>query len=687
MDKIKERKKITKTNPLRVKTIMNNNNKNLKWKKIKIIEQKNKKLIEEKSEKLTKHTKRNKNTNHINYKIFHLLHNRYTFVNAYVKISKNKGALTEGHEDEKIMEFFGIKKAEKIANQIKKDQYKFKPVKRTWIDKPGKKKKRPIDVPNQSDRIVQEAIRGILEAIYEPVFKEQGEKTENLSNNYGFRPNNSTWSAIEKLKLYSKRCNLAIEGDIVSAYNNVDHDILINILKQRIKDKKFIIFIKRMLKSGIMDEGRYEHSLSGTPQGGIVSPLLFNIYMLGLDQYIYKEFITPILKENENKFDDIESKEYSRLTRELKKSITKLKKLKKENPNDKKTIKISEKNFKRIRAIRNKTPSGDIKRLKKGAIYVRYADDWVLAITCKKKEAEIIKDKIAEFLKEHRKMQLDEEKTKITQTSKGYKFLGFEIRLNKTKIKLKRVLLKHADGSYTRPLRRTTSRNITIEPDSKRILKRMKIMKFCNDQYEPRARPAWIVYNEFQIVQKYAQIFRGIYVYYEPCKKLTRLSHISYILQYSCAKTLARRKKVSIRKIFDLYSTNLNIETTIQGTKENTTRKVKFLGLTELRKIAINRKRPLETYDPFRIQEHWRTKFKMYSECCICGETEGIALHHLNSIRSIKKGRRDKFETIRSQVNRIQIPVCNKCHQDITYGKYNDPRTPITFYNEFLAKL
>lgn len=649
--------------------------------------EKGKKLIEQKSKKLTEHTKRNQKTSHINYKIFYLLHDPYTFVNAYAKISKNKGALTEGHEDDKIMEFFGLRKAEKIANQIKGDQYKFKSVKRTWIDKPGKKKKRPIDVPSQSDRIVQEAIRGILEAIYEPVFKKQGEKTKNLSNNYGFRPNLSTWSAIEKLKLYSQKCNLVIEGDIVSAYNNVDHDILINILKQRIKDKKFLIFIKRMLKSGIMDQGIYEHTLSGTPQGGIVSPLLFNIYMLCLDQYIYKEFIAPILKENENKFDDIESKEYSRLTRELKKSINELKKLKKENPDNQKAIKISEKNFKRIRALRNKTPSGDIKRLKKGAIYVRYADDWVLAIRCNKKEAEKIKDKISEFLKKHRNMQLDEEKTNITQTSKGYKFLGFEIRLNKTKTKLKRVLQKHANGSYTRPLRRTTSRMITIEPDSSRILKRMKLMKFCNGQYEPRAKPAWIVYNEFQIVQKYAQVFRGIYVYYEPCKRLTRLSHISYMLQYSCAKTLARRKKVSIRKIFDLYTTNLNIETTIQGIEGNITRKVKFLGLTELRKTKINRKYPSETFDSFRIQEYWRTKFKMFNECCICGESEEIALHHLNSVRSIKRGKRDRFETIRSQVNRIQIPVCNKCHQDITYGKYNDPKTPITFYNEFLAKL
>lgn len=164
---------------------------------------------------------------------------------------------------------------------------------KTW-----EKSKRPVDVPTQSDRIVQEAIRGILEAIYEPIFLEHAEKTKELSNNYGFRPGHSTWSAINKLEINTRKCNIIIEGDIVSAYNNVDHDLLLKILKEKITDKKFLRLIRDMLKSGVMDANKYEHSLNGTPQGGIVSPLLFNIYMLGFDQFIYEEFIVPIQKEN-----------------------------------------------------------------------------------------------------------------------------------------------------------------------------------------------------------------------------------------------------------------------------------------------------------------------------------------------------------------------------------------------------
>lgn len=258
----------------------------------------------EKIEKLGKslkgHTRRNLDTSHINYKIQYLLHDPFTFVNAYAKISNNKGAFTKGVENDNIIQLFGLEKANNLAKKIKDGRYQFKPVQRTWIPKPRKKKKRPIDVPSQSDRIVQEAIRGILEAIYEPVFVEFGKKYKNLCNNYGFRPKKSCWSAIEKLELHSKRCNITIAGDIVSAYNNVNHDILLQILQRRIKDKKFLHLIKNMLKLGIMEQGRFEHSLNGTPQGGIISPLLFNIYMYEFDKYVYENFILPILQKNSN---------------------------------------------------------------------------------------------------------------------------------------------------------------------------------------------------------------------------------------------------------------------------------------------------------------------------------------------------------------------------------------------------
>jgi len=137
----------------------------------------------------------------------------------------------------------------------------------------------------------------------------------------------------------------------------------------------------------------------------------------------------------------------------------------------------------------------------KGAVYVRYADDWILAFTCKKTEAEQIKKKISDYLKEHRKMKLDQEKTKITHLTKGVKFLDFEIRLNVEKPKLRRVLIKDKKGNYLRLLRRTTSRQITIEPDSDRIHKRLIVQRTCKKtlkKLNPTHKAEWIVYDEFE---------------------------------------------------------------------------------------------------------------------------------------------------------------------------------------------
>ena len=644
--------------------------------------------------RLHEFVQRNQNGIHINYKIHHLLHDPFTFVNAYAKISKNKGAMTEGYDDEGIMKFFGLNDATKIATKIKQDKYKFKPVKRTWIPKPGKKKKRPIDVPTQSDRIVQEALRGILEAIFEPEFKHWGHVTRNLSNNYGFRPSMGPWKSLDILKKYSKPCTMVIEGDIVSAYNNVNHDILLSILRKRIKDKKFLGFIKQLLKSGIMDEKKYEHSLIGTPQGGIVSPLLFNIYLFGLDKFVFNEIILPLQKGELGKKGDDATPAYRQIRYRTNVALKRLRENKnqyKTNPTieNKEIYKTSLKEFKKLRNIRNSTQYGNIQRLKRKACYVRYADDWVLAITCNYTEAEQIKKRIAEYLETERNMQLDDEKTKITRVSKGYKFLGFEIRMLTDNVRQILKTQKSPSGKYSRVLKRTTSRMLTIEPDSDRILNRMKRDQFCDSKYEPIAKPGWLIYDDYDIVEKYGQIFRGLYNYYLPCERLTRLNRISYILQYSCARTLARRRKISKRKVFRKYGKNLTITKTIQSTKnENILRTAKFLTLTDLRRLNTKIQFNQEPIDPFRIRQYWRTKIKLYNECCLCGETEQIAMHHLNAVQNLEKTKKkNQHQVIRSTINRMQIPVCVKCNNDIKNGKYNDPKKPIEFYNEFLAKL
>lgn len=562
--------------------------------------------IDDLSIRLQKLAARNINGSHINYKIHYLLHDPFTLVNAYTKINKNKIATTRGFDNERVLKFLDLESAKIIASKLKKNQYEFKPVKRTWIPKLGKKKKRPLDVFTPSDRIVQEAIKGILEAIYEPEFRHWDYITRHLSNNYSFRPGMSTWTAIDKTKKYSQKCTVAIKGGVVSAHNNVNHEILLSILRQRIKDKKFLNLIKKFLKSRIIHENVYEHSLDGTPQRGIVSSLLFEIYMFGLDKFVYSEIIAPFLKEERSRTGNEAILTYRKICYQTNQSYKRLQKLKieyKQKPISEKKDKIKKalKEFKGLRNTRNLTRHGNTEKLERKAFYMRYANNWVLTLTCNLTEAEKINQKIADYLKTEKKMQLDDEKTKITRVSKGYKFLGFEVRMLTDNVKQMLTLQKFSNSRYVRSLKRTTSRMITIEPDSDRILNRLKLDQFCNKNFEPRAKPGWLIYDDYEIVEKYGQIFRGLYNYYFPCERLTRLNRISYILQYSCARTLARKQNVSKRVIFKKYGKNLIIKKTMKSTKnEDAIRTAQFFTLTDFRRTKTKTTHNNEYKDSFR---------------------------------------------------------------------------------------
>ena len=641
--------------------------------------------IDNRSYPLLSFQERNKNTSHVNYKVYHLLCKPYIFVNAYAKIIKNKGALTKGiKEDEEIMKFFGKNDAENIAENFKKHSYKWNPSRRTWIPKPGKKEKRPIDTPTQKDRIVQEAIRGILESIYEPVFTEFETNNSQLSSNYGFRPNKSCWTAVEKLKLFGQSTTYAIEGDISGAYNNVDHDILIQILQNRIKDNKFINILRNLLKTGIMEKEILQHSLKGTPQGGIISPLLFNIYMFELDKFVYDKIICHIKSENQNKKRK-RNPEHTKLGYEIR-NLSIKRKDKTLSNNEKyiltKKIKIKTKQ-------RFKIPSYDIISLPKNAIYTRYADDWVLLITGSFEESIQVKNEIKTFIKNKLKMELDNEKTLISKLTDGFNFLGYTIKMYSNKQYKISLCHQSIKGKHLRYQRRTTSRKINIFPDKKRLLSKLYTLKFTKQNGYPIGIRSWSTFSDYDIVLKYKQIFRGLCNYYSKCDNHYILNRISYILLYSCAKTLSNKKKVSMSKIFEKYGNNLTITKEMYKDNKILTSYVNFTSYTEYKKQNVfskkNKNRDF-TFDPFNIKNFRRTKTKIYLNCCICNSNQNIALHHTNSLGSINPNKRTRFSYIKSMTNRNQIPVCQQCHLDITLGRYSKQK-PIQFYNEYIAKL
>ena len=305
--------------------------------------------------------------------ILEIIASEPNIVSAIHKIKGNKGSRTAGVDGKIINDCLNMK-CDELMEYIRKKLYDYHPHKvlRVWIPKPGKTELRPLGIPTISDRIVQECVRNVIEPIAEGQFFE---------HSYGFRPMRSAHMAVTRIKKlnFISKCYWVVEGDIKGFFDNIDHNVMIESLwALGIRDKRVLCIIKQMLKAGVM--GECSTSDLGTPQGGIISPLLANIYLNRFDNFITSGFERKKLR-----------KQYNSHSGE-------------------------------ITSIRNRSNL-------KTAYYVRYADDWVI-LTDSKEDAEKLKYKAKRYLKDTLKLEISEEKTLITNVkSKPIKFLGVEIRL------------------------------------------------------------------------------------------------------------------------------------------------------------------------------------------------------------------------------------------------------------------
>ena len=330
--------------------------------------------------------------------IYRLLYNRNLYLRAYGHIYSNQGAMPKGITAETV-DGMSLAKIDRIIDALRYERFRWTPVRRVNIPKPDGKT-RALGIPTGPDKLLQEVIRMILEAYYEPQFSD---------HSHGFRPHRGCHTALSEGTRTWTGTRWFVEGDIKGCFDNIDHDVLLSVLGEKLHDNRFLRLLKYLLKAGYVEDWKYGRTLSGTPQGGVVSPILANVYLDRLDKYVETVLIPAHTRGKVRKVNP----EWAALQRQT----TAQRKL------------GNHQLAKTLRHQMQQLPSGvthdpGYRRLR----YVRYADDFVLGFIGSKAEAEQIKESLETFLSNTLKLELSGEKTLITHaTSQAAKFLGYEL--------------------------------------------------------------------------------------------------------------------------------------------------------------------------------------------------------------------------------------------------------------------
>ena len=474
----------------------------------------------------------------IHKNIFRILNKDEIWIAAYERIKGNKGALTPGISSE-TMDGMSIERLKRLKIEVTTEVYKFKPVKLTYIPK-ANGKQRPLGLPTANDKIVQEVMRMILEAIYEPIFSEYS---------FGFRRGLGCHDALAHIERRFRWVDYVIEGDIEQAYPTIDHHILVNILKKRIDDQKFIRLVWKLLGTGVLSEEGVIWSKTGVPQGSVVSPILANIYYHELDEFIQslkEQFETPESERNYLKSTAYKSLEYkiSKVSRQMRTH----------NPQSPERQELA-KELKSLRKERLETKSlkNEIIRIE----YVRYADDWMIGISNNEKLTYQIKDQVTNFMNDTLVQKLHPEKTKVTNLKIGNAhFLGYELFLPKNRP------ISGYKGKGIKTIRRGQPQlrfDIPVAKVTQRYAER-GYFKQLPDTVRPISRASYAVLEDHVIVSHFRSIWLGLLNYYSGCTNRGRLQYIHYLLHMSCAMTLAHRHRSSSSKIFRKHGKTLSIK-------------------------------------------------------------------------------------------------------------------------------
>ena len=577
-------------------------------------------------------------------RLYRILFNEELFYVAYQKIASNGGSTTKGSDGRSIDEM-SLARIETLIASLKDESYQPHPSRRVHIPKKNGKT-RPLGIPAFEDKLVQEVVRMILEAIYEGHFE---------TTSHGFRPKRSCHTALLHIQKTFNGAKWFIEGDIKGFFDNIDHDVLVGILRERISDDRFIRLIRKFLKAGYVEDWTFHNTYSGMPQGGIVSPILANIYLDKLDKYV-KEYIRHFDMGTKRR----PGKESNDLANERKRTVRKLKKIK---DGTEKAALVAR--LKAIEQERAAFPSGDemdgsYRRLK----YIRYADDFILGVIGSKEDALRIKEDIKSFLSESLALELSEEKTLITHTGKSAKFLGYEITVTRN---------NHQRRDVQGRLRRTYGKRVRLNVSMATL--RDKLLEYGameiklrngKEIWKPKCRSGLIFNDDLEILDRYNRETVGFCNYYLIANNCVVLHNFRYIMEYSMYKTFAGKYRSTVRKINKKYRLNklFTVKYEQKGViKSRTFYKTSF----KRRTTAFNGSCDIEPYSIADVSRTNLTDRLKAEKCELCGATGKLIMHHVRNLKDLKG--KESWERLMSARKRKTIALCPSCHRLRHLGK------------------
>ena len=566
--------------------------------------------------------------------IYRLLYNRKLYLRAYGRLYSNQGAMTRGTTAETV-DGMSLAKIDRIIDALRYERFRWTPVRRVNLPKPNGGT-RPLGIPTWTDKLLQEVIRMILEAYYEPQFSD---------HSHGFRPDRGCHTALSEVVTHWTSVRWFVEGDIKGCFDNIDHEVMLSVLGEKLHDNRFLRLLKYLLKAGYMEDWKHGRTLSGTPQGGVISPILANIYLDRLDKYVETMLIPAHTRGTARK--------YNRQWVNLQRRAGYYRKA----GNHAMAMALR----KEFQQLPSRDPyDSDYRRLR----YVRYADDFVLGFIGPKAEAEQLKESLETFLRDTLKLELSKEKTLITHaTSQAARFLGYEL------------VNQQANDKIDRNGRRKVNGRIGLRVPVKVIEQHCRA--YMADG-KPASRTQLIHDDDFTIVSRYQAEFRGVIQYYLLALNVSHFGKLQWVMQQSLAKTLAGKHKTSRRKLIRRYQSTVQTEHGERACLRVVAQRgdgkrplvAQFGGIP----LKRNRQAVLVDRQPQRYTSARTELVKrlLADECEICGSTEDINVHHIRALRDLNvkgQGTKPQWVQLMAARRRKTLVVCRACHMDIHAGR------------------